>query len=286
MIIIKIMGGLGNQMFQYALYRKLLYLDKNPKMDANFFSRFEVHNGLELENVFNIKIQHAQNEDITKLGDVQFNLIARARRKAGIIKKTHIMPSRYDTARYMPAIFEYDNVYLDGYWQSEKYFADIKDIIKGEFKFGGQLLGRNGEIAQKIEEENSISIHIRRGDYLSIPLYQNICTKEYYKAAIDFINKRIKSPQYYVFSDDINWCRTNLQLHDAIYVDWNRNENSHYDMQLMSKCKHNIIANSSFSWWGAWLNDNPDKIVVAPNKWFNDHKIYQQDIVPDSWIKL
>lgn len=280
------MGGLGNQMFEYALYKKFLMLGKKARIDTHLYKNLRMHNGFELEKVFETKIEYADGEDVRRIGDVRSNIFAKARRKLGIIKKTHYMPSPLNVARYTPEIFKLENAYLDGYWQSEKYFNDISDEIKKDLKFVKPLIGKNESIARAMIEENSISIHIRRGDYINLPLHQNICTELYYKAAIEYMNDKLESPFYFIFSDDIGWCKANLIIENAAYIDWNKGSDNFFDMHLMSKCKHNIIANSSFSWWGAWLNENPNKIVIAPDIWFNNTEIYQEDIIPDSWVKI
>ncbi len=124
------------------------------------------------------------------------------------------------------------------------------------------------------------------GDYVNHPIHGGICTMDYYQQAIDIMKSKIVNPKFFIFSNDIEWCHSHLKLADAVYITGNKGENSYRDMQLMSMCKHNIIANSSFSWWGAWLNNNPDKIVIAPAKWFNDPKINTRDLIPDDWIKI
>lgn len=286
MIIIKVQGGMGNQMFQYALYRKLKSHGKDAKLDITLYSKVIVHDGFLLGDVFGLKLDLASETEVSKLGDVRRNLIFRAKRKFGIKKRTHFEPRNEQTIAYIPEILQMDNIYLDGYWQSEKYFMDIESLIREDFSFKNSLVGRNYEASNEIANHNSVSLHVRRGDYLNVPLYQHICTLDYYNKAIQYITKQIKEPRFYVFSDDISWCKANLSIKNAIFVDWNTGKSNDIDMQLMSLCKHNIIANSSFSWWGAWLNRNPEKIVIAPMPWFSDYRIYQDDIVPSRWVRI
>ena len=135
-------------------------------------------------------------------------------------------------------------------------------------------------------KQSPISIHVRRDDYLSskyVSGFGGICTIEYYNKAVERIKEEVIDPVFYIFSDDINWCRENLKLEQGVFIDWNTGKESWQDMFLMSQCKHNIIANSSFSWWGAWLNSNSEKIVIAPRIWWNGLK---DDVVPDSWIRI
>jgi hypothetical protein len=168
-------------------------------------------------------------------------------------------------------IFMSGDVYFDGYWQNELYFRNYEEIIRSSYKFKKDLNNQNREMLNMIKRKNSVSIHIRRGDYVGVKLWENICDVQYYVNAISCIKNRITNPMFFIFSDDVTWCRANLNSlvvpDEVVYVDWNKGVDSYIDMQLMSKCKHNIIANSSFSWWGAWLNTNQDKIVIAPRIW-------------------
>ena len=190
--------------------------------------------------------------------------------------------------------FDYENVtrkedgFYDGYWQNENNFLPIRDKILEVFSFPQFNDKRNIELAELITNKRAVSCHVRRGDYLKDPLY-GVCTSEYYVKAIDEINRKVSPDLYCVFSDDVKWCKENLgeiigKDKEIVFVDWNKGENSFRDMQLMSLCNHNIIANSSFSWWGAWLNNHDDKVVVAPNIWMN--KPVVNDPLCDSWIKI
>ena len=148
----------------------------------------------------------------------------------------------------------------------------------------------NQKVLDKIKSTNSISLHIRRGDYVIKKRYQEVyaeCTLDYYKRGVEEITKRYENPTLFIFSDDPDWVKANLKLdYESVYVDINSGEKSYADMRLMSSCNHNVIANSSFSWWGAWLNNNPEKIVIAPEKWFKDDSINQKDVIPESWIRI
>jgi hypothetical protein len=178
--------------------------------------------------------------------------------------------------------------YLDGYWQSYKYFDDIREVLLNEFTLVNEMNLENKLICKKITELNSISIHIRRGDYVkekkNMTIY-NVFGLEYYHQAIEFISKKISNPYFFVFSDDLDWAKKNLQLTNVTYVDVNLTQNPENDLILMSKCKHNIIANSTFSWWGAWLNQNSEKIIIAPRKWMSTVESLD-DLYPDDWIRL
>ncbi len=283
MQIIRILGGLGNQMFQYAFYKSLKSSEKKL-LDITDFSHYKLHNGFELERVFQLKdVEYAKLSVIEDLSDCKLDFLSRVKRKLVGRKKTHIIES------YLHFDEKYGNmknVYFDGYWQSEKYFKNIGEEIRKEFIFPKFVEKDNIEILKKIESTNSISIHIRRGDYLNHPLYSNICSIKYYERAINYIKTNVENPVFFIFSNDIDWCKESFYFEESYFIDWNLGEKSFRDMQLMSSCKNNIIANSSFSWWGAWLNENPNKIIIAPNKWVNDGRVNIDDIVPEGWIRL
>jgi hypothetical protein len=179
--------------------------------------------------------------------------------------------------------------YLTGYWQSEKYFSSVEAEIRKDFTFNKPLIDRNLELSAKMATCGSISLHIRRGDYVSdaqTSAILGVCPLDYYRNAVAYVADRVANPQFFVFSDDIEWARENLGLdHPSEYIDHNRGAESYCDMQLMSKCRHHIIANSSFSWWGAWLNPHADKIVVAPKRWFAG-SLDSTDLVPQTWTRL
>jgi hypothetical protein len=182
------------------------------------------------------------------------------------------------------------HVYLDGYWQSEKYFKDIEEVIRREFTFKSDPEAWNKVVAQSILCTNAVSLHVRRGDYVSNPLTSEVhgtCSIEYYRHAVDLIAEQCYQPHFYIFSDDQEWVKSNLVFSfPTTYIDKNSGESSFEDLRLMSLCKHNVIANSSFSWWGAWLNSNPGKIVVGPKSWFRKQNIDTRDLIPEDWVRI
>lgn len=290
MYIIRIKSGLGNQMFQYALYKKLEKYNSKLDIYTSYEMNPNQHNGYELENVFKLQPNIANREEINRLSDNNNSLLSRIRRKYWKIKKTHI--NEKTEFKYDENIFKNKNVYLDGYWQSIEYFKDIEVELRNDFKFKYELDSKNKEILDKIKNSNSVSIHIRRGDYISeryINVFGNIATNEYYLKAIEIINKKVDNPTFYIFSNDIEWVKENLKIDGIVeYIDINSGRDSYKDMQLMSNCKHNIIANSSFSWWGAWLNNNKNKLIIAPKKWINRVDINSDEIelFYKNWILL
>lgn len=196
---------------------------------------------------------------------------------------------------YLESTFTFNNSlldvrdgYIEWYFQTEKYFSDYMQAIRRDFTFRQPLEWKNKDFLQKVEWKNTIAIHVRRGDYLLAKnSYIGLTSLEYYRTAIAMMQERIENPVFVFFSDDIEWVQENLEIVDeSYYIDWNTWAKNHEDMRLMSLCRHNIIANSSFSWWGAWLNENPEKIVIAPKRWFHTSAIDSSDVVPVGWIKL
>jgi hypothetical protein len=179
--------------------------------------------------------------------------------------------------------------YLDGYWQSEKYFANIDRLIAQEFTVKTPQTGRDKEVAEQMSSCDSVSLHIRRGSYLTPPHNTVIEPRPltYYHRCVDRIAQTVKNPHFYIFSDDFQWVRNNLKLaYKTTFVDHNKSDKDYEDLRLISLCKHNIVANSTFSWWGAWLNKNPRKIVLSPAEWFKDTSLNTRDLTPESWVKI
>lgn len=294
MIVSRLIGGLGNQMFQYAVGRALSISRNAPfYLDIRNFSGYMNHNGFELQRIFDVPIKIATDNDVKNIIGYQSSRIIQK-----ILKNPNLSFFRRNELVIEPH-FQYwsninyvqDNCYLIGYWQSEKYFSSFSDIIRKDFSFNAPLVGKNTEISHKIVGSNSISVHIRRGDYVTDKNTSKIispCSIEYYSSAISYLMKNIESPTFFVFSDDISWAKKNIKI-DAtcFYIDNNIGHNSYLDMQLMSLCHHNIIANSTFSWWGAWLNPRKNKIVVAPKQWFSVGMKYDaSDIIPATWTRM
>ena len=258
MIISKIQGGLGNQMFQYAYGRSLSY-----KYNLNFYLDLSFYKNQYSETIRSFLLDKFTNTYIYT--DIKYT------------NSTRII----DNFIYKNLDISTDSsYYLDGYWQSEKYFKGNEDIIRKDFEPSKEILDTLTK-TPFIHNNNTISLHIRRTDYIKSNGYHPVQSIEYYKNAIDVMGDY---DYIFVFSDDIQWCKDNLKFNNMIFME---SFTEIEDLYLMSFCKKNIIANSSFSWWAAWLNKNLDKKVVAPSKWFGDHVgINQSDIIPDSWIKI
>lgn len=288
------MGGLGNQMFQYAAGRRLAHIHNTQlKLDLSWFSSvasIDTKRSYALD-CFTISENFATDAEIEILADRKKTklqkLIGKVVQK--IVTK-NISQIKEKDFHFDPKVLSLpDNVYLEGYWQSEKYFKDIEDQIRLEFTVRSEPDDLNRKLAENIMKVNAVSIHVRRGDFISNPAankFHGICSLSYYHNAIDKIAANIDNPYFFVFSDDTSWVKDNLTInHPVTYIN-NNAETAYEDMRLMSLCKHNIIANSSFSWWGAWLNRNPDKMVIAPSKWFNEKNINTQDLLPERWVRL
>jgi len=284
------MGGLGNQMFQYAFGRYLSLKNKTElKFDIAWFPKSN-YNRKYMLNIFNIDEKFANDSEINTLKyKIQLsyiiNLLKKIRKDNILFKKSYFNEKSFNYNPYL-AETTLNDAYLDGYWQSEKYFIDIKDIIKKDFTIKIKPDKKIIKILNEIKRENSVSIHVRRGDYIidtHTNAYHGVCPLEYYQKAVRIIKEKIKNPVYYIFSDDPEWVKNKLKL-DIKYKTFEGN-NDFDDFRLMQNCKHHITANSSFSWWSAWLSEFEHKIVICPSKWFNS-SINTSDLIPGKWIKI
>jgi hypothetical protein len=287
MIISRLIGGLGNQMFQYAAGRSLAVANNcELKLDISGFKDYTLHNGYELD-LFNIKANVANAEDVSGMVNTQSRLMRFIYRKLKVKKSTHFVEQSFT---FSSDFFNTEQpVYIDGYWQSYKYFESIESQLKQEFSFKSSLVGKNLQVYEHISNVNAVSIHVRRGDYVSnkhTNSVHGVCSLDYYRAAIQTMTAHVENPVFFIFSDDIEWVKDNLVFgsHD-VFVDNNTGKKSYNDMCLMSLCQHHIIANSSFSWWGAWLGVNAKKIVIAPQQWFANTTI-TDDLIPESWLRI
>lgn len=293
MLIVKIQGGLGNQMFEYALAKYLEAAGKNVKIylghysDSYKGSEDAIHNGYELQHIFTPTISVASKKEVLRYARVNRDLLSRALNKVLGTRKTHIRQEDLNKKYcYFPQLKDLKNAYLDGYWNSFLYADEVKSSIMREFKFKNKLSDRNVMVAKHIKDTISISLHIRHGDYLKLQDRYAIPTVEYYISAIAYFQKRFKDARFFCFSDDIEWCKKYIDIDNIEFIDWNTGRDSYVDMQLMSLCKHNIVANSTFSMWAAWLNTYEEKIVIRPEAVFVDADNEKIDMWPKEWISL
>ena len=294
MIIISVGGGLGNQMFEYSFYYKLkkMYPSQIIKLDTNYGFP-QAHNGIEVEKIFNLQSEKASYEEVKAVIDkkmvgeyenIFISLMREIRKKTGLQKKSFL--AQHDFTKYYPEFLNLDNeqsYYLFGPFCNSLYFNDIKKEIQQLFIFP-QINKQNEKWMDLIRENICVSIHIRRGDYLQL----NVGTlpNEYYQKAISYFIEKIGSQKivFLAFTDDVDYVRKNFGWVSNLYlVEENTGANSYRDMQLMSLCAHNINANSTFSFWGAYLNQNPDKIVIAPKQPVNR---CNYPFTCDGWIMI
>lgn len=292
MIISHIIGGLGNQMFQYAAGRALSLERGVPlRLDIQDFAGYALHNGYELNRVFSLNSQLATQNDLKSV--MGWRAGSYIRKKLFNDRLTGLRGSRLFVDTQFSSWSQISTVpndcYLMGNWQTENYFKKFEDVIRSDFSFRSPLSGSNAELAEVIRHSTAVSLHVRRGDIAANPsslAFHGLCSLDYYRKAILYVTARIANPTFYIFSDDMHWVRENLQLqYPCHYVDYNKGYESYNDMRLMSLCQHHIIANSSFSWWGAWLNPSLEKIIVAPQRWFAAD-FDSSDIIPAAWKKL
>ncbi|NOT76819.1 MAG: alpha-1,2-fucosyltransferase [Cyclobacteriaceae bacterium] len=299
MIIVRLRGGLGNQLFQYAAgsalaehYKTELTLDlytytKHP------YRKFEL-------SKFNIDAREATRKEIHQFTGSNPIIRYLNKRENYFRCPTVFVQPHY---HFYPDFLSLpSNLYLSGYWQSEKYFESISEKIRLQFSPSLPLDSKNEGMKMKMQTENSIAVHVRRGDYGAETKHSSsffkVLPMDYYQKAISKMNSEIEQPIYYFFSDDSEWARKNFTNMNAVFVDHNKGNESYKDLLLMSACKHNIIANSTFSWWGAWLNRNSEKKIIAPQQWFGSDyltkkepvytsRLYNtKDLIPESWVRL
>lgn len=295
MIIIRMTGGLGNQMFQYALYLKLRAMGKEVKMDD--FTEYEGREARPLSLwAFGIEYDRASREELCRMTDGFMDPVSRIRRKLFGRKSLEYMEK---DCNFDPEILNRDPAYLTGYFQSEKYFADIEEKVRRAFCFSEriwegiptQLLERIRSYEQQIKTTMAVSVHIRRGDYLqNEEAYGGICTEQYYKTAVEYVRKRQQDASFFVFTNDPDyageWILKNFgqEKERFVLIEGTQEENGYLDLYLMSLCRHHILANSSFSWWGAYLNPSREKMVIVPHKWFGNQEC--RDIYMENMIRI
>ena len=285
-IIVKIKGGMGNQMFQYALgFALSKKTGKNVVYDTTFYHQKHIINTAWPYALNHFKCQpQIQEQNVIKR--IYLFLMDMITRVFPRISRTYIRDSFAEKLETITS--EKHDVYLDGYWQNEKYFNEVESEIQNQFIVTDNIDDTNQYWLDSIKKTNSVCLHVRRGDYVSNSLankHHGTCSLEYYNTAVEYMNSHLSNPVYYVFSDDMKWVKENIPIDGQVcYMDHNDSSKNYDDLRLMYSCKHFIIANSSFSWWGAWLSQNPDKIVIAPKRWNND--AVQPDIVPERWMRL
>lgn len=290
-IIIRLIGGLGNQLFQYAFGRAISERYQVPLLlDVTGFDTYKLHSYA--LSPFKIQGEIATTEQINALTwkstPPYFQLAYRQWQK--------MLPLNWKTLVFEPShVFHPELLqlqppkYFDGYWQSEKYFSAMAEELRNDLQLQVSLSAQTKRIAKDMKKNIAVSLHIRRADYVTDKSAQQtfyVCGLDYYQRAISYLSKKIEQPTFYIFSDDMEWAKSHLKLtYPTVYVDHNGADRNYEDLYLMSHCQHHIIANSTFSWWGAWLNSSSTKIVIAPKKWFKS-TYSSRDLIPKKWIQL
>ena len=290
MKIVNIIGGLGNQMFQYAFAYALQLRTPEERvlLDTSLFRGYPLHNGFELERLFGLRLPVAGKKDVCRVTRyIPFYPLSRFVRKILPTPKTVYLDPEFLT--FDPsAMTQSGDVYYDGYWQTEKYFCDIRDRILDLFTFKEELRPYSSKLAERISGKDSVAIHVRRGDFTKESVYTGICDLSYYDRAISKAKELVSNPCFFVFSDDLSWCKSKLAPlmgeAETVYVEGNTGIHSSDDMRLMSFARCNILANSSFSWWAAYLNRRTDRVAIVPPRWVNG--VESRDVYLDSWIKV
>jgi hypothetical protein len=288
MIITKLCGGLGNQMFQYSIGRMLaLKYDAELVFDLDWYRFTPSSNTQRSFELYRYPIV-AREASFRERACCRIHLMP-------VISKLGLRWGGYRLFREQGFNFDdsvmslLDATYLSGYWQSYEYFNHISDLIQSELNPLALPSLKDSIILERMRNINSVSVHIRRGDYVSqkaAAAVHGICSSEYYYASLSMISCLVKNPEFFIFSDDISWAKENMTFPGpANFVDHNDFNSAFQDLRLMASCKHNIIANSSFSWWAAWLNSNDKKIVISPANWFAD-KRDTPTLIPKSWLRI
>ena len=288
MIVIRLCGGLGNQLFQYATGRRLAYLRRAELvLDLGWYARTPSSDTPWTYQLGHYPIQARS----TTWGEAVWCVLHGGTR----LRSMSFLPQRW--IYYREQGFEFDpevlnlndDTYLDGYWQSYRYFEDSADLIRAELAPVAPLERNDEVIATMIAGGDAVSLHVRRGDYVTNQAAGGahcLCSLDYYKSAVEQVLMHVARPHFFVFSDDSAWARANLFLPSpATFVDHNGPDSAFQDLRLMALCNHHITANSSFSWWGAWLNPSPNKIVVTPHKWFADQR-NTEALTPTTWMRI
>lgn len=297
-IAVLLKGGLGNQLFQYAMGRALSCRSQLPLvLDLSWFDQVKHEKGGRTTvrdyalAPFNIAVETQYlGVDQTSSSGLFPRAMKRLRSSFSVFQKKQRI---YREKRFEFDPLAYDlkgSIYLDGYWQSPKYFEDISQVIKFEIGTPRNLSDATKIMMDAILNSDSVCLHIRRGDYVTNPdaaMTHGVCSMEYYDRGLDLVSKDLNSPSCFVFTDDPSWVRENLRLRfPFVVVDINGPNAAHEDLWLMSACKRFVIANSSLSWWGAWLSDASDKMIIAPKNWFADESKDTSDLIPVDWIRV
>jgi hypothetical protein len=269
-------------MFQYAFFRQMQqwHGSENVKLDISTY-HWKAHNGLELDKIFNLDLEKDSVPAAVslKFADVGYKFHHRMlRRLRGKKHRSYVFWKQLNLEDYK----DLNDIYIEGYWNEEKYFEGVKEEIRKIYQFKPSPDSWEKELLKEIESTESVAVHVRRGDYVTSPVLLPMCQPDYYRKAWNILAETEKNLKFFIFSDEMDWCRKSLSfLPNVVFVENPKKLQAYKDMMLMSKCRHNIIANSTFSWWAAWLNSNPDKKVIYPESVFLTYRT-----MPEEWICL
>jgi hypothetical protein len=296
MIIVRLLGGLGNQMFQYALGKTLSVLNSTSlKLDTTILEDHRpgvhaVNRNYDLD-IFSLSVPKASRNELWKFHSHGLPIAYKVANKALRFLNTQPIVNEKHFHFDAEILRAPDGSYLNGLWQSYKYFAPAESQIRKDFTFRFPLSEMESRMADNIRSRKSVCINVRRTDYISQKATSDVMTftgLEYYHKAIAHLTEKINNPSFFIFSDEIEWCKENFTfLKDATFVghEYAGPKFSSY-LQLMSCCDYFIIPNSTFAWWGAWMNMSPSKIVITPKRWMNDPNINTTDLLPAGWMSL
>lgn len=300
MIIVRISGGIGNQLFQYSLARAIkqhmpgveVGLDdesyRHPKSHQTprsfLLNKFNITLPITtMDEKMRAGISHAHDKTLLSLLKKKISILINSRKPLNH-RKFILEPS----FAYCPEMSEtvHDDSFVSGIWQSERYFKDIAPILHKELTLKDLLSPTAEAMRQRINRDgSSVSVHVRRGDYTRLAKIRPLPT-DYYQRSFDYIRERIPNARFYIFSDDMEWTKTHFSAFENIVYASNQGMLDYEELTLMSSCRYHIIANSTFSWWGAWLDSRAEKIVITPNKWFSDSDADTKDLIPEEWVQL
>lgn len=289
MIIVKLQGGLGNQLFQYSLGKSLEVSEKRKVyFDVSSFN----HSSNQTSRDFVLEKLGLKVDLIPKKVASIITFLKKVSFKFNITFKSNFFSFLHseNSFQYIPIVVKKKLIIFDGYWQSPKYFESISNDLTKSFYSLDRISNSGQNLIANLKSKSTVAIHIRRGDYISNKEtydFHGICDLEYYYSAIDFIESKYYVDTYIIFTDDIEWVQNNFSIGNRIFIyGCNYAENDIDELLMMASVSHNIIANSTFSWWSAYINPNPEKIVIAPKKWFNDLSINVEDLFPTNWVRL